>query len=199
MKKIDGIWAWLGGAALLVSLSAVTTACESDSDDGQDGGAGGQGGGSSTGGTDGGAGAGTGGGGGEAASCEPPTFEAGGGAGGEGGASGNVIEIAGEYDDSFGGTQTITTTSWDSSGSVFYFSQVDNEEGFAIAQTAEDGLYNPCNWNRFEWMIDGADIYYCQSAFGEATEAEALAAARADQDDLEGGCGGFEWTPITLK
>ena len=195
MKKIEGIWAWLGGAALVAGLGVMTTACES-SDDGNDGGAGGQGG-SNTGGTDGGAGAGTGGS--APVSCNPPPFEAGGGAGGEGGAGGNVIEIAGEYDDNFGGEQVIGATSWDSGGSVFYFSQVNNAEGFAIARASEDGLFGACGWNRFEWMIDGASIFYCQSAFGLESEAAALAAERADQADVEEGCGGFEWTQITEK
>ena len=43
-----------------------------------------------------------------------------------------TIAIAGEYDDNFGGEQTITDSQWtDGYGSVWHLSLVNNEEGYA--------------------------------------------------------------------
>lgn len=184
MNKLnDSMWRVVGLASLVVLGGALAVAgCSNDDPVADAGGNGGEGG-AGTG------GAGTGG---ATASCDAPGL----GAGGGGGAAGEEIEIAGSYDDSYGGEVVITTTGIESIG-VYQFSLVDNEGNFAIARNDEANTYNPCMWSRFDWTTDGGDLYYCQSAFDAADEQTAANVPAGDAENLETGCGGFEWSKLT--
>ncbi|MFT4979505.1 MAG: hypothetical protein ACI8S6_005416, partial [Myxococcota bacterium] len=55
---------------------------------------------------------------------------------------------------------------------------------------------NPELWSRFDWGWAEDELYVCQTAYAEATEADALATPAADIDDLSAGCGGFSWSQL---
>ena len=71
---------------------------------------------------------------------------------------------------------------------------------FVIAENDADNAYSAGLWSRFDWAWDGTDLYYCQTAFAEATEADALAVPAADSSDLlNAGCGAYDfpWSKLT--
>jgi len=186
MNKLnDSMWPVVGLASLVVLGGALAVpGCSNDDPVADAGGNGGEG------------GAGTGG---ATASCDAPGL----GAGGGGGAAGEEIEIAGSYDDGYGGEVVITTSGIESIGididsiGIYHFSSVDNERNFAVARNDEANTYNPCLWSRFDWMTGGGDLYYCQSAFDAADEQTAANVPAGDAEDLETGCGGFAWSKLT--
>ncbi len=124
---------------------------------------------------------------------------------GDTGETADDIALVGTWSDGFGGTHTITNTTWDEAGdgytNAFAITQYDNDTHFAIAQNASTNGFNPDLYSRFDWASDGATgFYYCQSTFDAATEADALAATPADATDPSTtGCGGtFPWTHLTV-
>jgi hypothetical protein len=109
------------------------------------------------------------------------------------------IDIAGTYVDEFGTEHVVDDVSWTQtypgySAWTFAISSYDDEARFVIAQNDPDDPYNAGLWSRFDWT---GDLHVCQTAYAAATEAEALATPRADDTDLDGGCGGFAWTDLT--
>ena len=68
-----------------------------------------------------------------------------------------------------------------------------------MAQNGPDNSYNPSLWSRFDWTYDDTGaLYYCQSAYNAATQAEAAAASEPDASAPGlGGCGSFLWTALT--
>ncbi len=124
------------------------------------------------------------------------------GAGGSGGAPvASTLAIAGVYDDDFGGGHEIDESVWlqGVSGSVssFAVTQFDNDNRVLIAQNDDNNDFNPGLWSRFDWTrFDGA-LYFCQSLFDGASEADAVAATPADATDpTSTGCGGFGWSQL---
>jgi hypothetical protein len=106
------------------------------------------------------------------------------------------IEIAGGWSDGFG-THDITDTSWVSTygRDVFPYTitQYDNDGDFAIAQDDAAGT-----WTRYDWLFLDDELWYCTTAFGLASEDEAVATPAADgSDPANGGCAGFSWSPLT--
>jgi hypothetical protein len=217
---------WILRASVLFLAANLALACGDDEDDGNgtgsggssgkggSAGSGGKGGTSSSGGSAGEGEGGTpepgsGGGGGAPAPamCEAPTPPD---VGGEGGAGGGAAEggsggaapateelaIAGSYTDDFDGEHVITSAIWTNYG-VYNISQFDNDDRYVIARNDESNTANPCAWSRFDWTFDGADLYYCQSAYDAESEDAALASEPADGDDLEEGCSGFSWSKLT--
>lgn len=112
-----------------------------------------------------------------------------------------ALEIAGTYTDNYGGDHVITSTSWAQYGATtnFAFTQYDNDANFAIAQNDAANTYSPNLFSRFDWTVDSSSqLWYCQTAYDAATEADALATAAADATDpATTGCGGFSWTSLT--
>ena len=54
--------------------------------------------------------------------------------------------------------------------------------------------YAKLNWT---WTDDGAQLWYCTAAFGEATAIDAESAKDADDaDPANGGCGDFPWSAL---
>lgn len=107
------------------------------------------------------------------------------------------LEIIGSYTDDWNYDHDITQTEWTMDTSVFHISQYENDDDFLVAQNDAANQYNPDLWSRFDWTLDGTDLYYCQIAFDAATEAAALADTSADRADLATGCAGFEWSKLT--
>ncbi|MDC0720916.1 hypothetical protein [Nannocystis bainbridge] len=108
-----------------------------------------------------------------------------------------VPEIEGEYTDQYGGKHTIDADAWTMGTDVFHVLSFDNERDRLVAQNDADNAFNPDLFSRFDWHVDGDDVYYCQSAFDAADEAAAEAATAADPTDLMTGCSGFPWTSLT--
>lgn len=107
------------------------------------------------------------------------------------------LEIAGSYTDSWGGSHTVSETSWVSGSSSWAVAAYDNDGDWLVAQNASTNAYFPDLWSRFDWTWDGADLYYCQFAYDAASQADAEAATGADRADLAGGCNGFGWTQLS--
>jgi hypothetical protein len=82
--------------------------------------------------------------------------------------------------------------------SVYHISAFDNDEMYIIARSDQENMYDACMWSRYDWVYDGADLYYCSTAYSAATEEVALATDRPDDSDpASGGCGTFAWTLLT--
>lgn len=112
------------------------------------------------------------------------------------------IEIAGEYVDDFSAEHTITDASWSMryppyDADVFHLLSYDNALDYAIAHNDPANSFNGGLYSRFDWFDDGASLWYCQTAYGAADQAEAEATPRADTSDTMAGCGGFAWTTLT--
>ena len=101
------------------------------------------------------------------------------------------------WDDSWGGTHWIDAFTWQMGDSTFAITDNEPSQYRLIAQNGADNTYNPDLWSRFDWTAgDAGSVYYCQTAYAAATEADALATPGADNGDLAGGCGGFSWTEM---
>ncbi len=109
------------------------------------------------------------------------------------------LAINGVYLDGWGTDHTITNDTWTQTWGVWHISEYDNEAMFVIAENDANNGYFPSAWSRFDWFVD-ADlaIWYCQTAYDAATEADAQNTPRADDADVAyAGCGGFGWTNLT--
>ena len=107
------------------------------------------------------------------------------------------IAVAGAWENQFGTTEVIDEEMWD----FMYLVDYDNDERWAVTQNPDDDEHNPSAYNRLEWLpIEDDVFYYCIVAFGLATEQDAHEIEEgADSDDLDEGCGGFEWTEMTRQ
>lgn len=112
---------------------------------------------------------------------------------------GDAIDIAGEYDDGFGGTLLIEDCAIYGSS----VSSVDNDEQYFVLQNSCDDMFSPGKWSRYEWawVIGDAgepELYLCTSVYDADSEADAIAADRADDSDpANDGCSGFPWSKLT--
>ena len=105
------------------------------------------------------------------------------------------IEVAGTWETQFSTTETIDEEMW----SFMYLVDYSNDDRRAVTQNPDDDEHNPDAYNVLEWTpIENDVFYYCTAEFGIETEDEAHhSQASPDADDLESGCGGFEWTEMT--
>jgi len=109
------------------------------------------------------------------------------------------LDIAGTWQDSWGGDHRISESRWEMVGmGSFDVLEFHNDGRWIIAQNAADNAWNPGLFSRFDWAFAGPDLWYCQTAFAAATREEAVATPPADPSDpATGGCGGFPWTLLT--
>lgn len=110
--------------------------------------------------------------------------------------------LVGEYVDVWGTQHTITEVLWiqtfpNGEGERYHILDHDNGARWAIARNDADNPWNANLFSRFDWTVDGDDLWYCQSVYDAATEDDAREATPADPSDLDGGCGGFTWTALT--
>lgn len=126
---------------------------------------------------------------------------------GEGSGSSDAVDetriaIVGDYDTNFGGFARITETEIDNdwyapaSHAVVSWS---NAEQWIIAQNDASDAFNPGLFSRFDYLVDGERVWWCQTVFDAVDAATAAAVDRADASDpATGGCGGaFPWTELT--
>lgn len=109
----------------------------------------------------------------------------------------NDIEIAGHWDTNFDTTEDIDDEWWD----FMHMIEFDNDDRWAVTQNPEDNEWGADTYNRLVWTpIEDDVFYYCTVDFNLDTEEEAMDTdATADDDDLDGGCGGNPWTEMTRQ
>jgi hypothetical protein len=110
------------------------------------------------------------------------------------------LEIIGSYDGNFGGRHEITQTTWTQDFSAIGFgvfvltiTSYTNSGDYLVGEN-EDGTFS-----RLDWTTFNSDLYFCTSAFGEATASDADTAGDgvADKTDPSaGGCGVSAWTRL---
>jgi hypothetical protein len=110
-----------------------------------------------------------------------------------------TLSITGAWTDAWGSAHVINAFRWSIDAAFFEVSQSDDAAGWLVAQNALSNTWNPGLWSRFDWAWDAeGGLWYCQTTFDGATEADALAAPAADATDpAAGGCGSFPWTSMT--
>ena len=104
--------------------------------------------------------------------------------------------IDGVWDDAWGGSHAVGPFAWVVGSDSFIISKADPAAQWAVAQNSASNSWNPELWSRFDWHWQAGDLYYCQTAYDKATEADASSTPPADGTDLAGGCGGFPWTAL---
>ncbi|MBN2194370.1 MAG: hypothetical protein JW751_16255 [Polyangiaceae bacterium] len=110
-------------------------------------------------------------------------------------------EVVGTYMDNYGGDHYVDAYRWvqgtDSSTSLFVLTQFDNDDDFVVAQNDGENAWNAGLWSRFDWTEHNGNLYFCQTAYAAASEADALATPAADATDpATSGCGSFAWTQL---
>lgn len=122
---------------------------------------------------------------------------------GEGGAKGETaaLELIGEYDDNYDGTQTITDKDWNGTAIVEY----DNDANVVYLQNADDAKFDPGKFSKNVYTQPAKDgsFSFCTIEFSLDTLEDAKASTKtADDSDLTKtgkGCNGFSWTTATPK
>ena len=104
------------------------------------------------------------------------------------------LAIEGDWSDEWGSNHSISESSWVSGDSSYSISQFDNDDQYIIAQNGVDNAWNPSFWSKFDWTTFSGEMYYCQSAYDAASEADAMNATSDSTDPANSGCGGFSWT-----
>jgi hypothetical protein len=125
----------------------------------------------------------------------------------------------GTYEDTYGGSHTISAFTWDSGSLLFHVSQYSNDESWLIAQNDSEKRSQYCSdwtlntqeecetaeatwtdladkWSRFD-IVDTTDeadggLFYCQTVFSAEIEDDVLVVF-VDVTDMISGCGGFGW------
>jgi len=105
------------------------------------------------------------------------------------------LEIVGEYTDQFMTEQVITADEWNGAAIQEY----DNDQNVVYTQLPEDDMFNPSKFNKIMYTQPEDDSFaFCIVVFDAETLADAKASdATADENDLEEGCAGFEWSIAT--
>lgn len=114
------------------------------------------------------------------------------------------LPVTGQWTDDYGDGYVIDEHAWTSDYGTWNITQWYAARDFLIAQNDASNSFFPGLWSRFDWTTDGAGtMWYCQSAYAEAREADAAEVPAADPTDpANGGCGGaypggFPWTRLT--
>ena len=85
---------------------------------------------------------------------------------------------------------------------MWHVGAFSNAQRWMVARNDDANPFFPGAWSRYDWVEVGGVTYYCQTAYGEASEAAARAVPAADPTDpTTGGCGGtwpggFAWTDL---
>lgn len=107
-------------------------------------------------------------------------------------------EIEGVYKDDYDTNIRITSDTWYIGTDAFHLAVVNNAIDFAIALNDSNNSYFAGLWSRFDWTTDdNSNLWYCQTAYSEATEQQANQTPRADVQNLDKGCGSFPWSKLT--
>ncbi len=106
------------------------------------------------------------------------------------------LEIKGTYTSSFGGMETITSTTWNGTP----IARFSNAMNYAVTQNPSDSPFGANLFNKIVWTEPAAGaFYYCFVDFGRETLVQAETSTQtADATDPEtSGCGMFSWTKLT--
>lgn len=117
-------------------------------------------------------------------------------------------EISGRFDDTFGHRHEISAIHWlsfhDDEEFLYRICTVYRQDGYLIAQNDTVQAYYPDKYSRFEWIIDGGDVWYCQQVFSADSHDEARDFTRHPRADSSnpgiGGCGvdgSIAWTKLS--
>jgi hypothetical protein len=121
------------------------------------------------------------------------------------------VSIIGEWVDSFATEHDISAESWVQRAndpmtmmvatSTYAIVSIDADSMVIIAENDANNAFFPGKFSRFDWVQDGDQLYFCQSAFDAET---ADAAANVDppdpSDPANGGCGGmFPWSALLTR
>lgn len=122
------------------------------------------------------------------------------------GCSAQPLALLGSWDDAWGGTHDLTEGLWTQGGwgnpSFFHVTQFSNDAHYAVAQNNVHNAWSAGLWSRFDWIWydagEGLALYFCQTTYDAASEADALAVDAADATDpTAGGCAGAAWSALT--
>ena len=107
------------------------------------------------------------------------------------------LAIVGSYTDGFS-THEVSTERWtityEGTPSIFHIDRFDNELGYLVAQNDAENEFSPELWCRFDWLINGEELWYCQIIFDAESAEDAENNAADPSDPSMGGCGDFPWT-----
>jgi hypothetical protein len=113
------------------------------------------------------------------------------------------LAVTGQWTDDYGDAYVIDEHAWVSDYGTWNITQWYAARNFLVAQNDATNSFFPGLWSRFDWTTDGTGaLWYCQSAYAEAREADAVEVTEADPTDpANGGCGGaypggFAWTRL---
>ena len=110
------------------------------------------------------------------------------------------LAIRGSYTDNWGSSHTADAWKWMMDDSVFHVSVSDNWGNWLVAQNDSNNAWNQDLWSKFEWTWDSdGGLYYCQTAYAEASESDAINFPAADTSDMQTGCGGFGWSQLSAE
>jgi len=114
-----------------------------------------------------------------------------------------AVELRGDYTSNFGGTETITATTWRQAGPPMRIVEWNEDERWIVTQNDARAEFDPSRFNRIETTRPDREgsFFYCFVDFGLVTAEEAIASTMtADASDpSEGGCGGFPWTRLDRR
>lgn len=119
---------------------------------------------------------------------------------------GGELAIIGRYADEYS-SHEITAERWTinymnttpTEPSIFHIERFDNDQGYLIAQNNDMNEYAPGKWSRFDWLLNGEELWYCQIAY-EAENAEEAEGLIADPTDPSmRGCGEYPWSLLNLQ
>jgi len=183
--------------AVATVCSSLVWACKSEpADSDGEGGQGGEG----TGGSPASGGSGTGGSAGSV-SCEPEQgSESWGGAGGAGGAEN--VDIFGDWSSQFGNYTSYYSfdeETIDTGYAIYDVVGISDAGQYVVARNPEGDTYYPCLFSRFDWTLDGEDLYLCRRVLDAESVEAAVEGPASDRDDLETGCNGFPWSQLTAE
>ena len=116
-----------------------------------------------------------------------------------GGEARAAIEIAGIWNDNYGGWSVINVNAW----GPYILSDYDNDANWAVTQNAADADFAPSQFNYVVWTEPAEDgsWWHCTVAFDIDTLEQARMTLNTadDSDPANGGCGGFAWTQMTPR
>jgi hypothetical protein len=81
---------------------------------------------------------------------------------------------------------------------VFDVTGYDNDTQMVVAQNEEDSGFGSLLWSRFDWAMEGSQLWVCHSTWNADTELDAIDTPAADSTSpASTGCRGTSaWTAL---
>ncbi|MFO0722533.1 MAG: hypothetical protein U1E65_02040 [Myxococcota bacterium] len=106
------------------------------------------------------------------------------------------IEVQGVWSSSFGGMETVTSTSWNG----VPIRKFANDKDYAVLQSPADDPYTPNLYSKIVWTeLTNGKFWYCTVDFGKSSllAAETTTKTADPSNPDQSGCGGFSWTRLS--